>query len=657
MDNDLSRFRDVFFEEAAEHISGMEEALLRLESAPGDSESLHAVFRAVHSIKGSGGMFGLEEVVRFAHDFESLLDDLRNHLVPVTGPLTGLLLEASDILKGLVAAARAGTEPPPGVAPLIERLASVRSGSVPDPAAAAPPAEAAPAGRRVWNIRFRPASAIFDTGMDPHLVLRDLTSLGQTLAVRLDTGALPRLAALDPNVCYLGWELRLDSDAGEDRIRDAFAFVEDGAEIAVSAEAEPAPPDSRPSSVAAPETAPHHAPREISTVRVATAKVDKLVDLVGELVIAQSVAGQILSHFEAVRLQELREAFTALERNTRELQERVMAVRMQPVGGVFSRFPRVVRDLAAANGKQIALEVSGEETELDKSVIERLADPITHLVRNSADHGIETPEQRRVAGKPDQGVIRLQAYHEGGNVVVEVSDDGRGLDGARIRAKALERGLIAASDSLTDEETQSLIFRPGFSTAEKVTDLSGRGVGMDVVRRNVESLNGAIGVRSLPGRGASFRIRLPLTLAILDGLLLRIGSATFVLPLVSIVESIRPRRDDLRSLAGGGQVVSVRGEALPLLRLHLLFGVPDAITDPAAAAVVIVEHENRRLALLVDELLGQQQVVVKSLEAHFHKVDGAMGATILGDGRVALILDVAGIAGLAGYGTDRFQAA
>jgi two-component system, chemotaxis family, sensor kinase CheA len=496
--------------------------------------------------------------------------------------------------------------------------------------------------------------------MDPLLVVRDLASLGQVLECRLDTSGLPRLAEMDPNVCYLAWEMKLDTDGGEGRIRDAFAFVEDGAEIAI--ESEPVPPAALLESNAplAPVAEPvqHHAvPREISTVRVATDKVDKLVDLVGELVIAQSVAGQILNHFEANRLQELREAFTALERNTRELQERVMAVRMQPVGGVFSRFPRVVRDLAAANGKLMALEVTGEETELDKSVIERLADPITHLVRNSADHGIELPEERRLAGKPDQGTIRLQAYHEGGNVVVEVSDDGRGLDTARIRAKALERGLIAQAETLSDEEAQSLIFRPGFSTAEKVTDLSGRGVGMDVVRRNVESLNGSIGVRSVPGKGASFRIRLPLTLAILDGLLLRIGAPTFVLPLVAIVESIRPRRGDLRLLAGGGEVVTVRGEALPLVRLHQLFGVEDAVRDPAAAAVVIVEHENRRLALLVDELLGQQQVVVKSLEAHFRKVDGAMGATILGDGRVALILDVSGIVGLAGYGTARFQAA
>jgi two-component system chemotaxis sensor kinase CheA len=392
-------------------------------------------------------------------------------------------------------------------------------------------------------------------------------------------------------------------------------------------------------------------------VRVATAKVDKLVDLVGELVIAQSVAGQIVDHFEPDRLHQLREAFTALERNTRELQERVMAVRMQPIGGVFSRFPRVVRDLAAASGKTMVLEILGEETELDKSVIEQLADPITHLVRNSADHGIEPPAERLEAGKPEQGVIRLQAYHEGGNVVVEISDDGRGLDAVKIRAKALERRLITNADALSEEEVQSLIFRPGFSTAEKVTDLSGRGVGMDVVRRNVESLNGSIAVRSVPGRGASFRIRLPLTLAILDGLLLRVGAETYVLPLVSIVESIRPRRADVRALAAGGHVVAVRGEPVPLVRLHAIFGVPDAVADPASGAVVIVEHEGRRLALLVDELLGQQQVVVKTLEANYRKVDGTMGATILGDGRVALILDVSGIATLAGYRAARFQAA
>ncbi len=383
-------------------------------------------------------------------------------------------------------------------------------------------------------------------------------------------------------------------------------------------------------------------------MRVATAKVDKLVDLVGEVVIAQSVAGQILSGFSMARLGELLAAFSELERNTRELQERVMAVRMQPIGGVFSRFPRLVRDLASATGKRVALTITGEDTELDKGVIEQLADPLTHLVRNAVDHGIETPEQRRRAGKPEQGMVRLEAFHEEGSVMVEVSDDGRGLDVERIRAKAIERGLIGPEEALEEDEVRALIFRPGFSTAESVSDISGRGVGMDVVRRNVEALNGVIAVASDPGRGSRFRIRLPLTVAILDGQLLKIGAETYVLPLVAIRESIRPRPQQLKEVAGKGEAVLVRGRPLPLIRLHALLGLEGAVTDAASGAVVVVEHEGRGLALLVDELLGQQPVVIKSLESHFRKVEGVMGATILGDGRAAFILDVAGIAHLTG---------
>jgi two-component system, chemotaxis family, sensor kinase CheA len=655
MNNDLARFKETFFEEAAEHVASLEAGLIDLEGSPGDRDLLDAIFRAVHSIKGGAGMFAFDDLVRFAHALESLLDQMREGQRPVTREVTDMLLRSSDILKLLVASARSGAGCPGETGAVLEGLDRILSGQAP-PAPAAAPQPAAVAGPgETYRIRFEPGPGTFRTGMDPLLVVRDVAGLGELTRLELDAGHLPPLDEMDPETCYLAWNAELRTTARPEEIRDLFAFVEDEAVIAIEkAGAEPAakpgpgagsPPQADPRPAAS-----SRAPLALdsATVRVATAKVDKLVDLVGELVIAQSMAGQILSGFSEDRLAELREAFSAIERNTRELQERVMAIRMLPIGGVFSRFSRLVRDLAAAAGKKIALEVAGEETELDKSVIERLADPLTHLVRNAVDHGIEKVEGRRAAGKPEQGVIRLEAYHEGGNVVVEVTDDGRGLDPEKIRRKALERGLIEESATLGAEEVQALIFQPGFSTAETVTDLSGRGVGMDVVRRNVEALNGSVGVRSQPGRGASFRIRLPLTLAILDGLLLKVGAESYVLPLVSISESIRPRREEIKTLAGSGEVVLVRGEPRPLLRLHAVFGVDDAVTDPCAGAVVMLEYESRKLALLVDELLGQQQVVVKSLETHYRKVDGVMGATILGDGRAALILDVAGIAQMAG---------
>jgi two-component system chemotaxis sensor kinase CheA len=371
--------------------------------------------------------------------------------------------------------------------------------------------------------------------------------------------------------------------------------------------------------------------------------VDELINLVGELVIAQSMTVEIANHFTPARLPELQAALNETGRNTRELQERVMAIRMLPVGSIFARLPRIVHDIAGANGKSIGLDWTGEETELDKGVLEGMMDPLTHLVRNAADHGIESRERRRAAGKPEQGAIHLHARHQGGNFLIEISDDGQGLNLARIREKAIERGLMTASEDLGPEQIQAFIFHPGFSTAEQISEVSGRGVGMDVVRKNVEALGGTVTLRSAEGKGTTIGIKLPLTLAVLDGQVVRVGDQTYVLPLVSIVESIQPSREQVRAVAGQGEVVMLRREPLPLLRLHRIFGVPTEVVEPSRGLVAVVEHENRRLALLVDELLNQQQVVIKSLQSNFHKVEGAMGATILGDGRVSLILDIAGL--------------
>jgi two-component system chemotaxis sensor kinase CheA len=486
--------------------------------------------------------------------------------------------------------------------------------------------------------------------MDPLLVLRELAELGTVEEIIADFSNLPALNELQPDTCHLAWTLRLLSEKEQGVIEDVFAFVENGAHLTIEAHppaseipASPDPAKATTGSAARAGQAPRPRGRDSASIRVATEKVDHIINLVGELVIAQSMTVEIVDRFDPERLAELRAALHEVSRNTRDLQERVMAVRMLPVGSIFSRLPRIVHDIATAQGKNIRVEVSGEDTELDKSVLEGMTDPLTHLVRNAADHGVGMPEERRAAGKPEEGTIHLRARHEGGNVVIEVSDDGYGLNTTRIREKAIERGLITGTEELTTSQIQAFIFHPGFSTQDNVSEISGRGVGMDVVRRNVEALGGIVTLKSFEGRGTTIGIKLPLTLAILDGQLVRVGRERYVLPLVSIVESIRPARADVRSVAGEGEVVMVRREPLPLLRLHQLFDVTTDVLDPARGLVAVVEHDSRRFALMVDELLGQQQVVIKNLRANFQRVEGAMGATILGDGRVILILDIAGL--------------
>ncbi len=385
---------------------------------------------------------------------------------------------------------------------------------------------------------------------------------------------------------------------------------------------------------------------EAGSIRVAIDKVDKLINLVGELVITQSIIAQVVGHYTPDKHAVLAEAVAQMDRHARELHERVLTVRMIPIKTLFSRFPRLVRDLATAVGKQVALEILGEETELDKTVIEKIGDPLTPLIRNAVDHGIEAIEDRQAAGKPVAGTVRIEAYQQSGNVYIDISDDGKGLDREKIVAKAIQHGFVSGDQSLTDEEVTALIFRPGFSTAAKVTELSGRGVGMDVVRRNVETLGGSITIQSESGRGTRFRIKLPLTLAIMDGQALQVGEEIYILPLVAITESVRPSRGSIHRLTSGAEVIMIRDKGLPVLRLHRLFGVRPKSEDPAEGLVVIVEYEGRQAALFVDELLAQQQVVIKSLESNFSKVEGVAGATILGDGRVALILDVPGLVAL-----------
>ncbi len=680
MQIDLEQFREVFFEETAEHLANMEAGLLQLESTPHDVELLHAIFRGAHSIKGGSGMFDFAAMTRLTHAMESLLDVLRNRELGVTPALMDLLLRSMDLLRALVTAAKEGGEPPAAMESLLQELqkalgqGSESSVQVSSSSNSPSPSSDSPS---TYRIVFKPGLDLFRHGMEPFLLLRELASLGEICEIETDFSRLPDLTHLDPESCYFAWSLLIKIDKGEDEIKEVFAFVADTSEILIEASSvrrlassvtvtvaevnsqtideKPShydivqPLDPRPKTLDV-GAGGRSSGAESASIRVPTEKVDKLINLVGELVITQSMISQTLQNFSLEKLNQLRESIVELERNTRELQERVMAVRMLPIGNSFSRFPRLVRDLAAKLNKKIAVQMIGEDTELDKGVIERIGDPLTHLVRNAADHGLESPDERRAAGKPEQGVIRLQAYHQGGNVIIEVADDGRGLNTERIRQKALSQGLINPDDNLSEEQIHALIFHPGFSTAAVVSDVSGRGVGMDVVKKNIEALNGSMMITSESGWGSCFRIKLPLTLAIIDGLSLSVGEEIYILPLTAIVESIRPRPEQVKRVMSQGEVVAVRGEFLPLLRLHSLFDIPARITDPARGLVVIVENEGKRLGLLVDELLGQAQVVIKNLETNYHKVEGVIGATIMGDGRVALILDVLGLTRLAALG-------
>jgi two-component system chemotaxis sensor kinase CheA len=503
-------------------------------------------------------------------------------------------------------------------------------------------------------------------------MMRELATLG-TLVTRVDAGKVPTLAELDPEVCLLSWQMELHTEADRSAVEQIFEWAEGECTISI----EPLSPDAAPpqaraiavSSPAAPAAAATTAPAaaagspaaaaaaksqpapevvrsgsgEGGSIRVSIEKIDELLNSVGELVITQSVCNQLAAELEGPRAVELRNALVQFERHMRSLQENVMRVRMLPISSIFNRFPRMIRDLGQRLGKKMELKMSGDQTELDKTVLEKIGDPLVHLVRNAVDHGIEMPDRRRAAGKGEQGTISLHAYHKGGNVIVEVSDDGAGLQRDRILAKARERGLVGADEELSDEKILNLIFAPGFSTADVVSDVSGRGVGMDVVRRNINEIGGHVQLYSTPGQGSTVRIRLPLTLAILDGQLARVGKEIYVVPIVSIVETIQIKRDQISSLAQKAELFRLRDEYIPIVRLYELFGVQADNTDLLNGLLMIVEADGKRVGLFVDELMSQQQVVIKSLETNFRQVTALAGATMLGDGRVALILDIPGV--------------
>jgi len=506
---------------------------------------------------------------------------------------------------------------------------------------------------------FRPHRHLFHTGNDPYRLLRELQTLGPT-DLQVDTCAVPMFAELVPDECHLSWDIRLHADVRRPDIEEIFAWVEGDCDLLIEAlggtptaapaalpdSALPSPPDKLDAGGGKARRGSERRHAESESIRVSIDKIDALINMVGELVITQSMLSQIgegIHEAGHARFEQLRDGLAQLERNSRELQESVMRIRMLPISFAFSRFPRLVHDLGQKLGKKVELKLSGEQTELDKTVMEKIGDPLMHLVRNALDHGIELPEVRRACGKPETGQVHLNAFHQGGNIVIEIRDDGAGFNRERIEAKARERGLVAADAELSDERIIDLIFEPGFSTAATVSDVSGRGVGMDVVRRNVRDVGGSVEASSSVGGGSCFTIRLPLTLAILDGQLVRVGRGVYIMPLVSIIESLQVRPDRVNAVAGRGEVYRLRDEYIPIMRLHEMFDGHQHSASLAGSLLVVVEGNGKKIGLVVDDLLGQQQVVIKSLESNFKPVPGISGATILGDGTVALIVDAGGL--------------
>lgn len=681
MSIEMAQFHQVFFEESFEGLDAMESGLLNLDAEGDYVDAINTIFRAAHSIKGGSGTFGFAAVSDFTHVMETLLDEMRDGRRSVTQSAVDALLNSVDCLRGMLTAIQNDDDiDAENVAEhkkvldfeLNNGIEGVRDEpSTPAPVTASNEKNAVEG----WLISFSPHLNLFRTGNDPVRMFRELSNLGN-LTATADLIGVPDLYELDPEECHLSWKLDLHGNVARSEVEDVFAWVEDECDFALqtiereedtdSATAEVDEPVSTKSAAVAaqpdslsPDSKEQDTPPKTevkkaesvksavkgsSSIRVDTAKIDTLINMVGELVITQSMLSLVGEHFDIGRLDQLKNGLSQLERHTRELQESVMNIRMLPISFVFSRFPRLVHDLSAKLGKKIELKLIGEHTEVDKTVVELLSDPLVHLVRNSLDHGIEMPEDRRAVGKPETGTVILEAYHRGGNIVIEVSDDGKGLDKGKLRAKAIEKGLIEEDAILNDKQTFELIFMPGFSTAEKLTDVSGRGVGMDVVRKNIQALGGNIEIISELGKGSTISIHLPLTLAILDGQSISVGDERYIVPLGSIIESININEAMVNRVAGKGETFRLREEYLPIVRMHEIFKVTTAkATKLTDGLIVVVEGQGVRCGLFVDDLLGQQQVVIKSLEANYRRVEGVSGATILGDGSVALILDIPGL--------------
>ena len=672
----LARIKLGFFEECEEMLGELEAGLLALKRGETDPEIINTVFRAAHSIKGGGASFGLDSMVHFAHRMESVLAAIRSNQLALDPQVLGLLLRAADVLADHVRAARDGSQMEAAAGRDIE---TALSAAVPHETAIGealehePPEEvlftALPADgeaslstttqERHWTIRFRPHASLYASANEPLFLLRELQYLGQIHAT-LDDSELPSIEDLAPEEAYLLWTISLTSTADEQDIRRVFEFVEVECDLKIglheSSSAAPMGTDSHKIADAATPAKQTDSPRPTvssdrvpavgassrlgDTIRVDVERVDRLINLASELVVSHTILAQRLAGISSGSAAETELPLEELHQLTRELQHGVMAIRAQPLKVVFQRLSRLVREVEAATGKQVNLVVEGESTEVDRTVIERLIDPLTHMIRNAIDHGIEAPEERLASGKTAQGTLRISAAHRAGRIIIEIADDGCGINRARVHAAAWSGGLISADAVLSEHEIDQLIFLPGFSTAKKVSELSGRGVGMDVVRSGVQALGGRISVLSNPDKGTTFVLSLPLTLAVMDGMLISVSERCFIVPLNTLLETIHPKLEAIRSVGAQARILSVRGEHVPLIDLGHALGYR---TEPAAVSGVILLVEDdagRRAAVLVDDVLGQQQVVIKSIQANYRLVEGIAAATILGDGRVALILDV-----------------
>ncbi|QYJ75248.1 chemotaxis protein CheA [Shewanella sp. FJAT-52076] len=695
MDIDLSQFSQVFFEESIEGLAIMESELLKLDVAAPDPETINTIFRAAHSIKGGSATFGFMQVANYTHLLETLLDEIRDGRRQMQPDHVDMLLLSVDLLRGMFEALMSQAEfNDPKLSELELRLNHTLSNQPSQTQSVSSPQALSGSDSKAlcWQIDFKAGADIMRCGNDPMLMFAELASKG-TLTAELLPVSLPSWDDFDPEACYLHWRLRLITDEPLEKLKEVFEWVEDECEISYqqmeaapsadaptemlspSPQAEIGAPAATPEVIAlAPEVQPPSTDKaassqkqnavaaksgESSSIRVSTEKIDMLINMVGELVITQAMLGQIGQQDEINQesLLLLQQGLEQLASHTRDLQESVMQIRMLPISFAFNRFPRLVRDIGQQLGKKVELILKGEDTELDKTVLEKIVDPMVHLVRNSLDHGLESPELRLAQGKSETGTIMLNAYHQGGCIIIEIVDDGAGLNTRKILEKARQKGIVGPDEELSEEAIHQLIFKPGFSTADAVSDLSGRGVGMDVVKRNIHELNGSIELKSEAGKGSRFTIRLPLTLAILDGQLIRIGKHIYVVPLVSIYESLQVPTNRINRLSDGHELIRLRDEYLPVIKMYREFNHDADAREIKDGLVMVVDHNNEKTGLLVDELLAQQQVVIKSLEENYTRIPGISGATILGDGTVALIIDVAGLVKLAGIGSSNEHAA
>lgn len=694
----LDDLKKTFFDECDEAMQQIELGLTDIRSGQGSDETINAVFRGVHSVKGGAGIFGFEQLVGFAHVFETVLDGLRNGSLTATSENLDVLLTASDVLTDLVSMSRSGQAAPGdfggecrvALEHIIEQGGAGGGDDGPAPAefegldfvpvcvdmdADDDAPLAAADGMNVFAITFKPKPEMLKKANEPLYVLRELRKLGDVELV-CDTAMLPILGELEADYPYFWWKATLRTAAPRAKVDDVFEFVVGDCDLEIIDQTPAAaPPPSAaagevpPPVVAAPPLAPVHAapigappavvkpsapaaaPAEggeggrtkpaATTTRIELERIDRVVNMVGELVISQAMLGQIVQDMPEGVAGRLTQILEEVVHHTRELKDSVMSMRAQPVGSVFQRMPRLVRELATKTHKKVRLEMAGETTEVDRSIIERLGDPLTHIIRNSVDHGIETPAVRAAAGKNEEGVVRLSAEHRGGRIVIEIKDDGAGINSERVLKIAKEKGLVGPDVQLNEDEIGNLIMLPGFSTAETVSDISGRGVGMDVVRSNIQDLGGRISLKSVRGRGMTITLALPLTLAVMDGMVIKVGQQTYVMPLSAIVECLRPQPKEISNLIGTHGMLQLRGEFVPVVLLSNLLDINSAPAGSGERVVIITDAgEGTRFGLVVDELLGHQQVVIKSIEESYGAVPGIAAATILGNGRVAFILDV-----------------